>query len=656
MTKRDYSTRSRREHIQMNAARYRYDMRDGYSLREIAFDIKQAFELPKPPSPATIRNDMAKIASAKATHKITASAVELLLPENFTEWRAEHFEAPDGDRYVTPIHQLAWFHLIASLALKRPLPQWVVDWYKKETDIDLDIDEWAEDPKWLMTVVILAPPRHGKTDLFQHAMIWLICVNPNIRIIWAARVLSMAEEVIGYVKRELEANGKLIARYGPFENEGQWSDTQFTVATRTRRMRAPTMRPQGKGSTVLSKDADIIIFDDIHDLKDAESPTQVGKDLRWMKTQLLTRREKWTPVLGIGSHQPAPHGDLYEEWERDQSSNPNEHSRVRFVRLRAHRYDRCRPGDTDDEKHGEWCLLWPEYRPFWFLEAQRHDLTDMLFEVCYNQEPRRGAITYFREKVVRGDYQQPVYDPELRRYRDPDRTQGVGILDRHRSWGMIPECCQLPAVMLLVTLGFDPASGETRHAAESALIVLAGCRTCGRRYVIDMWHDRVSPEGHPDTINVYANQHSVWRVRIEINAYQKALARDPRLRDYARLGRWIIDEWMTDEKKTDPALGIPLLSRYMEEGKFSVPYAFPQDQEKAEILLRQLTRFPLKPNDTILALWLADLSLSLLIHEMANNQPVHTGDDGDIPQYLLDQRVTVDMSDMSQVMSPHTQE
>ena len=32
--------------------------------------------------------------------------------------------------------------------------------------------------------MILSPPRHGKTELLIHFVVWLICRNPNIRIMW----------------------------------------------------------------------------------------------------------------------------------------------------------------------------------------------------------------------------------------------------------------------------------------------------------------------------------------------------------------------------------------------------------------------------------------------------------------------------------------
>jgi len=170
---------------------------------------------------------------------------------------------------------------------------------------------------------------------------------------------------------------------------------------------------------------------------------------------------------------------------------------------------------------------------------------------------------------------------------------------------------------------------------------MQGCKVCKRRYILDLWHKRQSPEKHPDVIAKYAAMHEVSRVRIEINAYQKALARDPRLTDASKEYRFIIDEWFTTDKKWDPGMGIPLLSRHMEEGRFSVPYMLPQDKQKAEALLTQLVRYPNEPNDIIMALWLADLSLIGLFDQDRFIAPKQL--DPNAPQHILDQQVTINL-------------
>lgn len=93
-------------------------------------------------------------------------------------------------------------------------------------------------------------------------------------------------------------------------------------------------------------------------------------------------------------------------------------------------------------------------------------------------------------------------------------------------------------------------------------------------------------------------------------------------------------------------LGIPVLARLMATGKFSVPYALPADRERVEPFIRQLGRFPQKPNDIIFALWLSDLSLSQLIEDMNNAGDLDFGWFEELPEYLKEQRVKIDTTDM----------
>ena len=101
---------------------------------------------------------------------------------------------------------------------------------------------------------------------------------------------------------------------------------------------------------------------------------------------------------------------------------------------------------------------------------------------------------------------------------------------------------------------------------------------------------------------------------------------------------------MTDERRNDPILGIPRLATSAEAGRWSIPYQHPQDQGKAEPLLRQLGRWPNKPNDLLFSEWLAEMSLAQLIEESQYSLPVHSVPLDEIPQYLLDQEGTGDMS------------
>jgi hypothetical protein len=132
---------------------------------------------------------------------------------------------------------------------------------------------------------------------------------------------------------------------------------------------------------------------------------------------------------------------------------------------------------------------------------------------------------------------------------------------------------------------------------------------------------------------------------VEINAYQKALARDDKLREAARELRFVIDEWMTDDRKNSPEFGIPNLSRWMKDGLFSVPYQTFEDKQYYKELERALIRYPLVPNDLPMALWLAFGMMREVWDLYANQDPIYLpGRELNTPEYMIDEPLRIDLS------------
>lgn len=136
-------------------------------------------------------------------------------------------------------------------------------------------------------------------------------------------------------------------------------------------------------------------------------------------------------------------------------------------------------------------------------------------------------------------------------------------------------------------------------------------------------------------------------VRVEVNAYQKALARDHSLRDAARKHRFVIDEHMTDDRKNTPEFGIPNLARYMRDDKFSVPYKTFEDQMYAKDLIAALIRYPNKPNDIPMSLWLAAGMMWEVWDLYADQQPIYLpGREENVPAYMIDSPLVVNLADI----------
>jgi hypothetical protein len=165
---------------------------------------------------------------------------------------------------------------------------------------------------------------------------------------------------------------------------------------------------------------------------------------------------------------------------------------------------------------------------------------------------------------------------------------------------------------------------------------------------MDYWKDRQSPEMHPDTIGVYTNAYpQIAIVNIEINAYQRSLSRDPRMQELEAEGKFIIKEWNTDERKHDPRMGIPVLGRAIKSGLYSVPYKTIADQEHAETILKEFIRWPQKPNDFVMADWLAELALAELIEDTKHiDTELISGADKWMSAWHEEQMYEIDLADI----------
>lgn len=623
-SKPTYSAKIRREYVETHLlGKYKWTDLDtkgrrGYSYREIAFDVKNHFQLDSPPSPATLQTDIALLreAAKNPTEAELSASQALLEPDRFPEWRATFFRDPaTGEPYETPKHQLAWFYCFVGLAFKEGLPAWVCDYLELPRNINVKIRSGQD----LVSLLVLAPPRHGKTELMLHAILWAICKKPSIRVIYCSGISTTSKDNASYLRMEMEANEDLIRMYGPFKSDDlKWSSDGFIVVGRHSQAKSPTVLPIGKGTNVLSRDADIIVVDDPQDLDAAESETQTDRDVGWLTTQVMTRREPHTALFGVGSHLPSQSGDLWSRLEEKQEELSTGRHTLYMVKQKAHDYSKCDPINDPDHTL---CILWAR-RPFWFLEAQRAAMGDLLYEACYNQDVRDAKISYFDQELVRGRW-----------------------LDEDLSWRQMGKHCSIPLVHVI---GFDPAAGETKHASESALTVVGGCRKCGHANIVDYWHARVSPETHADTILGFVRSYDVARVRIEINAYQKALARDPRLVKSQSPLKFQIDPWMTDDRKNDPILGIPLLERRMRNGTLAVPYRERSDREFGEDLLKSFIRWPKRPNDIPMSVWLALGAWEQLYQDYTAHTPDVMPGWENLSQHLKDSVIEIDLSSVAE--------
>lgn len=597
----------------------------GWSYRQMLAQMWRVFGKENlPQNPMTIKRDIDILAAQAAVpdEDELSEARALLDPERFPEWRAKFFKVPEtGEPFQTPKFQHAIFWVMHAATFKKELPQWVIDLLDEldpKHPFPEDINELLTgDKRALVSFMLLMAPRHGKTELDLHFISHTFATDPNKRIMFGNGTLKKSEgfidnAIMSFLEGGDEMADAFVEMYGPFKADNRaWSKAGFVLAGRTGSTKSFSMQPFGIDGNIRSFDMDIGIADDPADLKRSRSETMTEDDYTWLTTEFFLRREWQSVIFLLGSHVAVQTGDLWTKLLNNVEKLNVGRQRFIVKTIPAHFYDKC---DVVNDPNHEKCVLWPDLRGYDFLEAQRSALDDdAMFEAVYNQVPQTRKMMHFPTDIMRSPYTQ--VEMKDGKTPPPERPDvGVnGVLDERRSWRVRPLCCGKEC---LLAFGFDPAASEKKGASFSALVVLGGCSVCGRRYFVDYWKDRQSPEQNPDTIESFVRTYPyVNMINIEINAYQKSLSRDPRMSALEAKSRFVIKEWNTDERKHDPALGIPAAARHAKSGMLSIPFYTTGDQEEAEPLIKEFIRWPQKPNDLIMAFWLADLALAELIEE-----------------------------------------
>ncbi len=122
--------------------------------------------------------------------------------------------------------------------------------------------------RWLQThwdqghreLLLMAFRNSGKSTLVGLFCAWLLCRDPNLRILILAADFSLARKMVRNVKKIVEKH-PLTKSLKP-RRADQWASDQFTV-NRTSELRDPSMLARGVGANVTGSRADIIICDDV---------------------------------------------------------------------------------------------------------------------------------------------------------------------------------------------------------------------------------------------------------------------------------------------------------------------------------------------------------------------------------------------------------
>ena len=485
-------------------------------------------------------------------------------------------------------------------------------------------------------LLILSPPRHGKTDLLIHFCVWLICRNPNIRILWVGPNGDIAENSLGQVRNLLETHEDLAEAYLPEHQSwaparrgtGLWAKDKFTVETRTVQLKQPTMWSAGVSSGVLSLDADFIVVDDPADPDKSETAGGRQKIANSFKKKLITRKMDHTGLVMPSSR--VHEDDLYSLYVDSESWT--------VIVDRAHDQSICHLDLWADHDDVEACVLFPEMNPLRYLREQADSVGEELFDMMYLNQPRPSGST--------------IFDSGLTKEMCFDYSRTIGLKGIKEGYKLVA--------------GLDPAA----RGVQAAFLWAVQLPTSEQREMADRDPFRVTPTetyymvdietqkggGIGGALKVMRSWHDLYDQRlwvIEDNAMQALYFDDPRLKMLRDELGLIIKPTSTGKNKHDADYGVAGMATLFHEGKINLPYGDAASQRKVDAYMRELVNFTGETgrskhkSDILMASWFPFASVIRKWRRNAKHHKVRETSPVSYPDY--------DITDMRELPYPKTQ-
>jgi hypothetical protein len=342
-----------------------------------------------------------------------------------------------------------------------------------------------------------------------------------------------------------------------------WSKGEFTVATRTAYdISGSSMQSLGRGGTLVSLNADVIVVDDI---EDAGSVSQAGTregTREWFTTELESRKEEHTGLFLIGSRHHAD--DLY--------SRLLENDQYEFIVESAHD-DACTLPESDYDAHvlaqeDGGCMLFPVLRSYrWLMKQKLSSETtggEAAWRLVYQNQVAGDGLTVFDKESVLAC-----------------RSNGyrVGVFPTVKQHGVDPRGSGVTLVA-----GLDPA-----HVGYQAAVLFAYQTAPDLKvWLVDL--ENREGGGVPaaeQTIRRWYEKYKVAHWVIESNLLG-SMSQYKEVRDYAQAHGIYLQDFGTYSNKADPNFGVTSLAPLFASRTFVLPYGDAESVEKTDQLVRQL--------------------------------------------------------------------
>lgn len=486
----------------------------------------------------------------------------------------------------------------------------------------IDVIE-GRDPSWLHEsmkwepsqrnrIMLNIPPNHAKsmTVTIDYAT-WLICQNPNFRILIVSQTQRLASDFLYAIKQRLthpmyeELQQAYAAGVGFNSKSASWTATRVVFGNELRETseKDPNLEAVGIGGQIYGKRADMIIVDDAVTLANAND---FERQIKWLNQDVRSRLNPTGKLIIVGTR-VAP-VDLYKEL-RNPDRYPGGISPWTYLAMPA----LLEPNENPDE----WVTLWPWSDQPFDGQPESEKSEEGLWprwsgRNLYNERQQMDTSTWaliYQQQDVSDD---AVFDPVCVR----------GSIDgMRRSGRLVPGHPGHPANLtgFVTVCGLDPAM-----VGDTAAVAYAIDTVTHKRYIIDAIKiTRPTPAQIRQLIFDWTALYSPTEWIVEKNAFQQFLTQDENIRQHLASRGTYLREHHTGNNKWDSGFGVASMSTLFGTKQLDGKHHrdnlihLPSDQtENIKALIEQLVTWSPETKgktDMVMALWFCEIKARELL-------------------------------------------
>ena len=241
-------------------------------------------------------------------------------------------------------------------------------------ELSHELTDVTFNPEYPNRLCIAMPPQHSKSSIVTLAYsCWLICNNPNLRILivnaekelsttFGIQIRNLLYHAAPHFDNLKVSNVKSSSTHLMFEKNGELCNGEIRLT--------------GASGSITGHPADIIIVDDPYKgLEDEFTPTQLQKKWNWFTTLIEQRLRSTTKLILL--HTRWHSEDIQGQIKADDYQS----TKYNFIELPA------------IDKSGK--LLWEEYYSKEFYLDKQRTMGERQFQAIYQQKPIDLTSNFF---------------------------------------------------------------------------------------------------------------------------------------------------------------------------------------------------------------------------------------------------------------------